>query len=90
MKDLPESVAPYRETAVFDEATIPAGLRRAHTTKAGTWGLIEVLEGRLRLRFVESGEEHVLEAGERGVVAPGEPHEVSPVGPVKMRVVFCR
>jgi tellurite resistance-related uncharacterized protein len=38
----------YRCTPVFDENTLPAGLRRAHRTKPGVWGAIRVLEGRLR------------------------------------------
>ncbi|HEX8668048.1 MAG TPA: DUF1971 domain-containing protein [Allosphingosinicella sp.] len=46
----------YKVTAVFDEETLPAGLRRVHSTKAGTWGLIRVLEGRLRLAFPDTGE----------------------------------
>jgi len=31
---------------VFNEATLPAGLRREHRTKAGASGVIRVLEGR--------------------------------------------
>lgn len=44
---LPADVQPYARTAEFTEATVPAGLLRAHTTKTGAWGLIRVLEGRL-------------------------------------------
>ena len=45
---------PYRCTPVFDEATLPAALRKEHRTKAGTWGLIRVIDGRLHLRFLDS------------------------------------
>ena len=48
MKTLPPDVVPYRRTAEFTEATIPAGLRRRHTTQPGVWGRICVLEGALR------------------------------------------
>ena len=41
---------PYKSTPVFDENTLPAGLRKEHRTKAGVWGVIRVLEGRLRYR----------------------------------------
>lgn len=40
---------PYRSTPVFDENTLPGGLRKEHRTKAGVWGIIRVLEGRLRI-----------------------------------------
>ena len=30
----------YKSTPVFDETTLPAGLRREHRTKAGVWGII--------------------------------------------------
>ena len=49
-------IAPYRSTAVFDETTLPHALRREHRTKAGVWGVIRVLEGRLKLELVDSGD----------------------------------
>ena len=55
MKALPEGVARYGGTSVFSEGSIPANLRRAHRTKAGTWAKIVVLEGRLRYGdYIES------------------------------------
>jgi hypothetical protein len=39
----PTVAEPYRRTPVFDENTLPAGLRRAHRTKPGVWGVIRVL-----------------------------------------------
>src|SRR4051812_31020618 len=41
---------PYRSTPVFDDQTLPQALRQAHTTKAGVWGVIRVLEGCVRYR----------------------------------------
>ncbi|MCA9491078.1 MAG: DUF1971 domain-containing protein [Myxococcales bacterium] len=91
MKTLPEDVAVYKQTAEFTEGTIPPGLLRGHTTKAGTWGHIVVLEGRLRYRILEPEvEEHVLDVDHRGVVEPQIPHEVAPLGPVRFRVDFLR
>ena len=87
---LPPGVYPYRRTPVFDENTIPAGLRREHRTGAGVWGLITVVEGRLRFRRIGPRSEAVLEAGGTAVVAPEEPHEVEPDGPVRFYVEFCR
>ena len=91
MAALPEGVAPYRKTPVFTETTIPAGLLRSHSTAAGVWGLIHVLEGRLMYRVIGAGEERVLEPGARpGVVEPTVPHEVAPLGPVRFYVEFHR
>ncbi|WP_439604687.1 DUF1971 domain-containing protein, partial [Shinella sp.] len=47
-RDPPPSAAPYKQTAVFDETSLPAALRREHRTKLGVWGVIRVLDGRLR------------------------------------------
>ena len=81
---------PYKVTAVFDEETLPAGLRRVHSTKAGTWGLIRVLEGRLRLAFPDTGEAFQLSPQAPGLVAPEEPHLVEPLEPFRMQVEFHR
>lgn len=91
METLPTNVEVYKETPIFTESTVPAGLRSRHTTKAGTWGRIEVLEGTLRYRILEPVvEEHLLTPEHPGVVAPGVPHEVEPVGAVRFRVQFLR
>jgi hypothetical protein len=36
----PLAPVPFRRTAVFDENTLPAGLRSEHRTKPGVWGVI--------------------------------------------------
>jgi tellurite resistance-related uncharacterized protein len=79
---------PYKTTPVFDEETLPTGLRREHRTKAGVWGVIRIEEGRLRLSFTQSGEERILSPGAPGLVRPEEPHLVAPLGAMKMRVEF--
>ena len=79
--------APYKSTPVFDEATIPAGLRRDHSTKAGVWGLIRVLEGSLRVDY-EGGAVRLLGEGEAGLIQPEEKHRVEPLGRVRMQVDF--
>ena len=66
-------------------------LRRRHTTKAGVWGRICVLEGSLRYRILEPvREEHLLSAERPGIVEPEVPHEVEPLGPVRFFVEFLR
>ena len=81
------TVTPYRTTPVFDELTLPQALRRDHSTKAGVWGVIRVLEGELRLRF-EDERILVLDIENPGLVRPEEVHSVEPVGKMKMRVDF--
>ena len=82
------TVTPYRSTPIFDEESLPAGLRSRHNTKAGVWGVIRVIEGRLRLRYLEPVSEMVLEAGRPGLVLPEQPHEVEPLGAMRMQVDF--
>ncbi len=91
MKPLPPHLLVYQRTREFSRATIPAGLRRRHTTRAGVWGRICVLEGSLRYRILEPHpEEHVLTPGFSGVVEPEVPHEVEPLGEVRFFVEFLR
>jgi tellurite resistance-related uncharacterized protein len=80
--------APYKSTPVFDEETLPAGLRREHRTKAGVWGVIRMIEGRLRLTFTATGEERILSPSAPGLVRPEEPHLVAPLGAMRMQVDF--
>lgn len=90
MSEKPES---YKSTPVFDETTLPAGLRREHRTKAGVWGVIRVLEGRLRYRVLEPVSESIvseaiLDADNPGYILPEQPHLVATDGPMRMRVDF--
>jgi len=85
---LPADVAPYRRTPDFTERTLPAGLRRDHSTKAGVWALIHVLEGRLRYCVPDWHYDEILEPGRVGIVAPEVLHFVEPEGSVRMYVEF--
>ena len=91
---LPRDVQPYRRTDVFTEATVPKGLLKAHTTKAGVWGLIHVLEGRLAYRILDPrrppSETELTPSTEPGVVEPTILHEVEPRGAVRFFVEFHR
>ncbi len=89
MNELPQNVVAYARSPEFDQNTLPAALRREHSTKAGTWALIHVLEGRLIYRIYEPSEEVVLEPGRPGVVRPEQLHEVEPAEmPLRMFVEF--
>lgn len=89
MQKLPDDCVSYKKTPVFDQTSIPAGLLKAHQTKAGTWGKIVVFSGRLRYRILEPQlEEHVLDVNKFGVVTPEILHEVEPLGEVSFYVDF--
>ena len=87
---LPAGVVAYRRTPIFDQDTIPAGLRREHRTASGVWGLITVVEGRLHFRSLDPVAETALTPGTPMAVAPQQPHEVAPEGPVRFFVEFYR
>jgi tellurite resistance-related uncharacterized protein len=67
---------------------MPAGLRRRHCTKRGVWGVIRVIDGRLRYRVLDSGAESILDSGHPGVALPQQFHEVEPLGPVQFFIEF--
>lgn len=91
MKSLPADVHHYKTTPLFDQDSVPAGLRRNHNTAAGVWGRIVVHEGSLRYLIEEpETEEHRLVPGTPGIVEPGVPHHVVVDGPVRFCVEFYR
>ncbi len=82
------SPQPYRSTPVFDETSLPAGLRREHRTKPGVWGVIRVLEGQLKLILLDPPDEKLLSPETPGLLLPDQPHFVEPVGRMRMQVDF--
>jgi tellurite resistance-related uncharacterized protein len=91
MKTMPDAVTHYKSTPDFTEDTVPAGLLRSHTTAAGVWARINVLEGSLQYHIYEpESEKHLLEPGRFGIIEPQVPHEVGILGPVRFRVEFFR
>lgn len=91
---LPDGVVMYRQTPVFTETTVPAGLLGDHRTKDGVWGVIRVLEGKLAYRIKDARRppmEFLLTP--KTIPAAIEPtitHEVEPCGPVRFFVQFYR
>ena len=82
------ATSPYKRTPVFNENTLPAGLRREHRTKPGAWGIIRVLDGRLRYRVLDPVSETILDSQNPGLVLPDQPHFVEPLGQMRMQVEF--
>ncbi|MFL6207223.1 MAG: DUF3565 domain-containing protein [Acidimicrobiales bacterium] len=69
--ELPEGLHPVRTTATWDASTVPAALRRDHRVAGGTWGLLEVESGEVRLR---AGTQPPIDA----VVTPDRPQPIPP------------
>lgn len=86
----PDDLVAYKSTPLFTEATVPAGLLRAHETKAGVWARLHVLDGALRFRDLVTGEESLLSPGIHPLVFPASPHEVEPDVTVRFFVEFLR
>ena len=82
------NAVPCRSTPVFDEATLPQALRFQHSTKAGVWGVIRVIEGELLYTCLDPAGERLLSPGVHAVVEPQQLHFVTPVGAMKMQVDF--
>ena len=93
MPELPPNLDPYKRTPDFDEGSLPEGLRKAHTTKAGVWATIEVGQGRLEYTIeAPTPRSWILRPGVPGVVEPQRPHRVRPIGSeaLKVHVQFWR
>lgn len=81
---------PYKVTAEWTDETLPAAVRGEHSTKAGTWGLLRVLEGQVRLVFHDPARVFVVTPETPGLIPPQEVHHVETDGPARMHVEFYR
>lgn len=90
-KALPAGLIAYGRSPDFTPDTLPAKLQAAHSTKAGTWGLLHVLEGTVRycLEPPHTGEQ-VAAAGECIVIESGIRHRVAFVEPGRFYIEFYR
>lgn len=88
--EVPDEARVYRRTEIFDERSLPSGLRRPHRTRAGVWGRVDVLAGRLRLTMPALGIDAVIEAGDQAILPPELEHQVEPLGPVRLQIAFLR
>jgi len=83
------TLEPYRVTPVFDETTTPSALTRAHSTKAGVWGLIRIATGRLRFHPDDTGTPPItLDNTTPGLIRPQQTHHLDLLGPVRFQVEF--
>jgi len=89
--ELPEGAEAYKTTAWWTHETVPKGVLGNHRTRPGTWGRVEVAEGRIRyVAGLPAPADAVLEAGDIGIVVPEHTHHVELMGPSRFRVVFLK
>jgi tellurite resistance-related uncharacterized protein len=86
--ELPPGFVAYKRTPVFTETTVPDALRRDHSTRAGVWARIVVLEGRLRYVVQQPALTAELDPDRPGIVPPEARHHVEPLTPVRFQVEF--
>jgi tellurite resistance-related uncharacterized protein len=73
----------------WDERTVPVGLLASHRVAEGTWGRIEVIEGRLRFSAaVTPPFESVLGPSDVQAIPPEVEHHLDVLGPVRFRIDF--
>lgn len=88
---LPEGLEHVRTTDVFDESSVPAGLRRAHRVADGVWGRLVVHTGSVVFVFEDEPEQPItVAAGGSLAIPPGRQHHVEFPGPSTMAVEFHR
>lgn len=89
--EMPAGFVAYGRSPDFFSDNLPAKLQSAHSTKAGTWGLLHVLDGvvHFRLEAPHQGEK-VVHAGETVVIESQVPHRVAFLEPGRMYVEFYR
>ncbi len=88
---LPEGLERYSQSPVFTPDNLPEALRRAHNTKAGTWGLLRVQTGVLRFALdQEPFTEVVLTAGQCVAIEPQILHHVEFELPGSFQIEFFK
>lgn len=88
--ELPDHFIPYKRTAEFNEESVPAALKKDHSTKTGVWAKITVIRGKLLYRVPSLEKETELSVDRVGIVLPEVLHNVEPVGSASFFVEFYK
>ena len=87
--ELPDGLGVVRTAGPFDEATLPAGLRREHRVADGTWGVLRVLDGDVELELTTDRCHTIgLSRGDRQAIPPGARHRLTLGGRACVAVDF--
>jgi len=88
---LPEAIKKYAESPVFTTNSVPAKLTQAHSTKAGVWGRLNVLQG--SLDYIITGPPKTvtkLYAGDHTIIKPQETHLVALAPDTRFQIEFLK
>ena len=89
--ELPDGLEVVSTSDIWNERTMPAGLRRAHRVASGRWARLRVEEGELHfLAQTEPKIETIVSAGASLAIPPEVEHEVEPCGSVRFWIEFLR
>ena len=92
MPVLPDDFVAYKRTPQFNQDTVPKGLLSEHTTKADTWGILNIESGSLAYHITEPGyeAEYVLGPDKHGVIVAEQSHHIRTMGDVSFYIEFYR
>jgi tellurite resistance-related uncharacterized protein len=90
MRPLPAGLQEYKRTSLFDDESVPAGLLKNHRLKAGAWGEIVVVEGRVTYTIDHPELCIVLSPRLAGAVHPQVVHHIAPQPGARFFVRFLR
>jgi len=88
--ELPENFVPYKKSPIFTEKSLPSGLKNDHSTKAGVWGKIIIIEGKLQYRVNSLGTDTELSPNIPGIILPEVLHSVAILDTVEFYIEFYK
>lgn len=91
MKDIPRELKAYWKSEIFNEETIPEGLKKDHQTAENVWAEIHILKGSLTYVIQEPEHEEIeLSLTKVGIIEPHVRHHVIPKSGVRFYVEFYK
>jgi tellurite resistance-related uncharacterized protein len=84
------TITPYASSPIFAEHSLPDALRNDHRTKDGTWGVLRVLAGEVRLVFIDPPSQVLVTPETPALIPPQATHFVELLGKMTMQVEFYR
>jgi tellurite resistance-related uncharacterized protein len=87
--ELPEGLVAVRTAGPFDQATLPAGLRRDHVVADHTWAVLRVLDGSVDFSMAtDPPVMRRLDAGAQQAIPPRVPHALQLSGEARLEIDF--
>ena len=80
----------HSSTPIFNQVTCPQGILNAHQVDKGYYGVLNVLEGKLRFVWEDSNESIEVDNTKPFYIESEKKHHVELMGDVKFRVDFYK